>query len=1059
MNHRVGWVVLGAVVSVGLATALGYAQTEPAAQGDLRVLVFVDDVPADGVLVEIDGAEPRRTGRDGTVVFTLPEGAHTARLAVPRHILPAAQPGNDPVAASTGAIEVVGDEEVEVIVTLRADGRVLEVDVETAEARARVGARRSHEEFARKRASLPQGVVRGKVFERETEAPVVGARVFVRGAPVEAETDEDGAFQLALPEGRYDLTIIHQHYITINLKDVDVDANRPKELRVAADKASAQLDDLVVTAPHIEGGTAGLVMERRESASVDEVIGAEEMSRSGDGDAAGALRRVTGITVVGGQYVYVRGMGERYSATLLNGQAIPSPEPERRVIPLDLFSTDVLESVVIQKTPSPDSPGEFGGGVVLLRTRGFPDEFTLSVSASVGVLTTATFRARPSYQGGSTDFLGFDDGTRELPGEIREGSPLKEGNRFQPGFTLEELAELGRLLPNNYNVTDETVPPNAGLGLTIGMPFTIRGVRGGFLLSSSWDSDYGYSDAVNRRFVKSDVSEGGLALNNDFRVGDAGRTVSLGNIFVAGVVPAKGHEIKATTLLLRITDDEAGVLTGRSSDLGVDIRQYRLQFVERQLFTQQLIGTHTIAALGGAELEWRYAYSRASRYEPDRREYFYADASEDPDAPPYDFQISARPAGNQRIWSDLTDRIHDVGVDWMQPIGRWKLKTGGTLVTRKREFDALKLTFRAVSVLPPEYRRLDPESIWAEEHLNAEDGWVLEDTTQPTDAYTADQDLQAGYLMAIVPITKTIELMTGARVERSRQHVATFSRFNADLVPTEAELDDTDVLPSVTGKWQATEEVIVRAGYGRTVTRPDFRELSNSEYRDVLTAIRYKGNPLLVRGTIDHVDVRGEYYFSTDEVASVAAFYKSFTNPVEQVEEPAVDHTVSWDNAAGATNVGVELELRRRFGLLGGRFDDAFGALNLAFIRSQVDLGDSAGVSTSLERPLQGQSPYVVNLQLGYDDAAGSGITAVVLYNVFGPRIRQVGRNGVPDIYEEPFHQLDFVYRHKLGGGWRVSFKAGNLLDQEVVFTQGIKQPKRYRNGRSFGFSLSWNYD
>ncbi len=1044
------------------ATAAHAQPADSAADvGDLRVLVFVDAVPAAGVEVRVAGAPAIRTDRDGAATVVLTAGTHAVQLLVPRHVLPAARPGDEPIVVTTDAIDVIAGEEVEAIVSLDAAGAFRKMDVETA---VRGSDRQRAADFEKRRRNLPHGIVRGKIYSAEDTSPVAGARVFVRGAPVEAESDKKGAFQLELPEGKYDLVVIHPKYITINLEDVDVDANRPAELRVAAEPAAAQLEDFVVTAPHIEGGVASLVAERRESASVDEVIGVEEMSRSGDSDAAGALRRVTGITVVGGQFVYVRGMGERYSSTLLNGQAIPSPEPERRVIPLDLFSTDVLESVVIQKTPSPDTPGEFGGGVVRLRTKGFPSELTLKLEVSSGLVTTATFQDRPRYHGGSTDFLGFDDGDRQLPETIRDNSPLREGNRFQEGFSVEELAEMGRLLPNNYAVIDETIRPDQGLGLTLGNKFSVRGKPGGFLLSIGWDNDYGYSEQINRRFVASDTAEGGLELNNDFLVRELGQSVGVSGIFVAGLEPAENHEIRSTTLVLRITDSETGIVTGRSDDLGRDIEQFRLHFVERQLVTQQVTGEHEIDALNKGVLEWRYAYSRASRSEPDRREYFYADESADPDAPPSDFQISARPSGNQRIWNDLTDEIQDWGVDYTQPFGVWNklsgnVKVGGTLVFRDRRYDTLRLTLRAPRMLTPEDRRLGPEEIWAEANINAETGWILEDTTQPTDAYTAEQGIQAGYAMTTLPVTSRIEVTAGARIERSRQLVTTFSPFATDEEPLEAELDDTDILPSVTAKWQLTDELVLRGGYGRSVTRPDFRELAESQFRDVITATRYVGNPELERGTIDHADARVEYYFSSDEVASVAAFYKSFTDPIEQIDLGGVDRSVSWDNAESARNVGVEIELRRRFEFLGERYEELFGAANLAFINSQVTLGEEgAGVSTSKERALQGQSPYVVNLQLGYDDASDSGITAVLLYNVFGRRIRDVGRLGTPDVFEEPFHQLDFVYSHKLGDHWKIKLEAKNLLDQEIEFRQGPKVTRRYRNGRFFGFGAAWSY-
>ena len=1031
-------------------------------RGELRVLVFVESNPALGVSLEFAGAELALTNAEGAVVVTAPAGMVVPKLLVPRHLLSALPIEGAAIEVHLDALRIVASETVEVIVTLDLAGRARSVDVESPNS-SEVDAQAATS-FDERMKTQPVGLVRGLVYTGPSKTPVEGAGVFVRGVPRDAKSDAEGAFELLLPEGTYELVVIHPKYTTTRLVDVVVDANHPKELRIRLEEATPALEDFVVTAPHIEGGVATLVAERRESASVDEVIGAEEMSRSGDSDAAGALRRVTGITVVGGQFVYVRGMGERYSATLLNGQAIPSPEPERRVIPLDLFSTDILESVVIQKTPSPDSPAEFGGGVVLLRTKSFPEKFTLNASAGLGMVSTATFRGRPSHQGGSLDFLGTDDGGRALPQTIRDNSPLREGNLFQEGYTPEELAEMGKLLSVNYNVTDEIVSPDTSLSFSVGDRFEVAKRPMGYLLSLGHGRDHSFKSEVNRRFIASDTAEGGLELNNDFRIAELSQSVSGSGIFVAGFEPEKGDEIKSTTLLLRITDNETAQVTGRSDDLGQDIRRSRLRFVERQLFTQQFVGRHEIDRANKAIAEWRYSLSKAKRDEPDRREYFYADESIDADAPPSDFQISARPAGNQRVWSDLTDTIHDLGADYAQPFTLWNgaaavAKLGGSAIFREREYDTLRLTLRAPRMLQAEERRLSPNELWATENLNAEDGWVLEDTTQPTDAYSAEQQIAAAYAMVDVPIKSGIELRAGARVERSRQRVTTFSPFDNDQVPLETELDNTDVLPSILGKYQILAQLLLRGGYGRTVTRPDFRELSESQFRDVVTATRFVGNPELVRGTIDNFDARLEYYFSSDELVSLSGFYKRFDDPIEQIDLGGVDRSVSWDNAESATNIGLELESRGRLGFLSSRLSDVFASVNVALIKSQVVLGEGAsGVSTSKERALQGQSPYVVNIQLGYDDASVSGVSAVFLYNVFGARIRDVGRLGSPDIFEEPVHQLDFVYGHKLTDNWKLKLKAKNLLNQEVQFTQGIKTARTFHTGRAFSASLTWDW-
>ncbi len=1029
--------------------------------GELRMLVFAGATPLTGVTVEI-GNQSRVTNEEGSAVFSLPAATYVPHVLIPRALLPGAARTDGPVITSTVPMIVIEGEQIEAIITVDSSGKIQKADIETPGA-GRAAETRRAENFEERRRSGPQGIVRGIVFlgeQGEKRQPIADARVFVRGAPVEAVTDAEGTFKLELPEGTYDIVIIHSQYTTKNLEDVKVDANKPQDVRVRVEKATPQLEAFVVTAPHIEGGVASLVAERRESSSVDDVIGAAEMSRSGDADAAGALKRVTGITVVGGQFVYVRGMGERYSATLLNQHSVPSPEPERRVIPLDLFSTDVLESVVIQKTPSADVPGEFGGGLVLLRTKTFPEELTAAVSVSTGLVTNATFRERPSYEGGSLDFLGTDDGTRELPQKIRESSPIRAGNPVIPGYSPEERAQLGRLLSNNYNLRYKRVAPNLGLDAVIGDKLQLAGIPIGFLIAGSYDNVHQYREDVFRTYIPSTTSEGGLEVADDVVISDATNSISSSVIAVAGAEPAEGQLLKATTLLLRVSDDQAAASTGRNEDQGALIRRARLRFVERQVFSQQISGSHTLPQLTDATLDWRYAYSRAMRAEPDRREYLYVDESGG--ASPPDFRLSGITGENQRVWNDLSDQVHDAGVDYLQPFTVWgdlaaSAKFGGVITTRERQFDTLRLNFFAPRGFPAELNRQTLEEIWSPEHINADGGWILADATQATDAYTAEQQIQAGYAMATLPIATAVEVTAGARVERSRQRVSTFDPFANDDAAQQAELNNTDLLPSATAKWQISDELVLRGGYGRTLTRPDFRELSESEYRDVVTNRRYKGNPELQRGTIDNIDARLEYYFSTDELASISAFYKAFRDPIEQIDTATTDRTISWQNVDSARNLGVELELRRRFGFVADSLDEVFAAVNVALIQSQVSIGED-NVSTSKSRPLQGQSPYVINLQGGYDDEGDSGLTATFLYNVYGRRIRDVGRYQTPDVYEQPYHQLDFVLSQKFGDGWRVKFKAKNLLDQEVQFLQSTRVQRSYRSGRAFTISLGWSY-
>jgi hypothetical protein len=1023
-----------------------------------HVVVFVKDVPTPGVRVLVDGRdEGVVTNEDGAAdVEVAKTGTRTLRFVIPPEALPAGPGG--PVGMELPHVEFVIGETIEIIVTLTAAGEIDTVALEGAGARAAEIA--AAEAFRKAQAERPRGTLVGQVVGVETQQPVAGAQVFVRGTMLEARTDATGAFKLELPEGQYDLSVIHASFSTQSQSGVVVQGGQTTRTRIELSPASVELETFVVLAPHIEGSMASLVQERRESSAVSDVIGAQEMSRAGASDAAGALRRVTGINVVGGRFIYVRGMGERYSSTLLNGQLAPSPDPERRVIPLDLFPIQVLEGVLIQKTFSPDLPAEFGGGAVQLRTRSYPDRFVFNLGIQGGLTTSTTFTERPAYEGGRLDWLGTDDGTRTLPENLRTAGKLRQGNPLVPGFSKDDLAGFGRQLPNIWNVRDERVPVDKRLALTIGDRFKVGEVPIGVLASGIYSDSYQWTLTENRFFNASAAAEGGLALQDDVVINNLTRTISSAAILTAGSEYLPGQKLSATSLLLRVTDDSTDLVTGNDEDLGVEIRRARLRFQERQLFTQQVSGQQTLPFLNQALLDWRYGYSTALLDDPDRREYVYIDTDRRPDV--RDFQIGE---GTTRNYTDLKDELHNAGLDYTQPYGlaSWlagKAKLGGLWLERTRDVQTIRYVLDVnPRLIPTGVKRQSPEEIFQPAHYDGSRGIFIQDATQASDAYRADQTLQAGYLMTETSVHKAVDVMLGSRVERSRQQVTTFDPFDPSR-EVRSVLDNLDVLPAATAAYRLSGESLIRAGYGRTVSRPDFRELSPAPFLDVTTKSQFVGNPDLQRATIENYDLRMEHYFSAEELISAGVFYKHFENPIEVLIQGGTQTTFTWANAEAANNYGVEVEFRRQLGWLVPDLGDLYVASNVAFIRSQIDLGANPGAATSTKRALQGQAPYVVNAQIGYDDTVrrNLGTTVTLLYNITGPWIAQAGRFNAPDTFQEPFHQLDITFSQRLPMGFLLTARALNLLDPTIDRTQGGRLSQRFRLGRAIAVGLQWGF-
>lgn len=1034
-------------VGVGLLflTMLGAGATQTRAKGWLRGVAFAAQdrsAPAVGVPVTVVGYGTIRTGRDGSFQFALPGGYHWLRL---------------PHGKKTVHVWVMvyDGEATEVLLTL-APGKPAQIDAEVPR-----GARAIPRTAGKKGAKV---IVRGRVHHATLKTPIQGARVYARGSRSEGRSDARGWFTISLVPGTHDLTIIHAKYGTSRVRKLKVTRDKKGERRaivvVKMAPRSATLPDLVVTAPKIVGNTASLMDLRRSSNAVTDVIGAEQMAKQGDSDAAGALRRVTGITVVGGRFVYVRGLGERYSSTLLNGSTLPSPEPEKRVVPLDMFPTALLQKVVIQKTYSVNLPGEFGGGAVQLYTRGFPSKFTASLCLSLGWVVGTSFTKVLRYTGGVTDWLGIDDGTRRMPGAVRAASDrtkLVQRNALRPdvGFSAEELERFGEMMPNIWNLRKRVALPNLGLKATLGSSFKLFGKKAGFLVAFVYDNKW---DATNIRQTYTKVSDQGLEATHSYKMEDLENKITLAGILTLGVDLSKNHKIRLTSLVDRITDYEARRYEGYNSDLDDNIRVSRLRWVERMLMVHQLRGTHRFGQLRkrvDLDIGWRYTFSMAARDEPDRRETRFDQEASLPDR----WLLSDRPEGNERFFSELLDLNHDLGVDLTASFKPWrgltmKVKAGFNLVLKEREVDTrrYKYLMKGPQASDTDILALDPESIFSPQHIGP-DGFVYTEVTRNTDNYSANQQIWGFYATTLIPLPRRIEVIAGLRVEGSVQFVRTFQLFSATTELIDARLRTTDVLPVFGVNYKPTKKTVLRALYARTVSRPEFRELSPAIQNEVTGGRQIEGNPDLERAVLDNVDLRFEWYPKRGETISVALFYKHFDSPIEMTVEASAQHTVKPNNAQGAHNLGAEITVRKKLGFVHSKIKDVFVAGNVAAIWSQIVLPEE-GIQTSSRRPLQGQSPFVINLQLGYDNA-DLGTTVTVLYNVIGKRISEVGALGAPDIWEQPFHRLDLVYRQKLPRGFSITLKAKNILDLPVRFTQAQVRTETYRRGRVFTISAT----
>ena len=990
----------------------------------------------------------------GVTAHTDPSGAFLLSVS----------PGSATLTVSTEAghagaitdIPAFAGEVAEVLLTVYRDGRPATATIEAA---------------AGPRATEPVDDVVGSlegVVVDEAGSPLAGARVYVRGSAAEARTGPDGSFRLEVPVGARDLSVLRSGYVARTLDGVAVTEAGGTPLRIEMAEAGMALAEFRVSVPRIEGGEATLLAERQDATEVVDSLSAEQMTRRGDSSAASALQRVTGLTLVGGRYVYVRGLGERYSASLFNGSTLPSPEPGRRVVPLDLFPTAMLESVVIQKTYSPSMPAEFGGGVVRLRTRGVPDEPLLKVRVAGTYQHGTTGASGLGIDRGPTDWLGIGAGARALPDALASATadtPLQLRSNLpgSQGFTAEELETLGEAFPNRWGLDAVTARPDVTASVVGGRGWDVGGdSRIGFIAGTTYRNTWQQLAYTSTTY---NLDATTLSPQNDYVFDETTNAVGLSGIVHLAAELGADHTLSLTTTLTRDSESTALEGYGTEQDIGTDTRRQREQWVERQLFVQQAAGEHALPEVGGLEVEWRGALSYASRLEPDRRDILMQPVSGGDG-----WYLRYQGGGHGIFFSELADRVLDGGLDLRKPWGdtgpdptgwRGAATVGLQGVGRSRSVDVRRFRYDILSGGDStDWLNGEPEDIFTADNISNERLRVAEGTLS-TDNYAATHDIRGLYAQAETTAPWGTGLLVGARVERSVQEARTFQLFSEDSDPIIGRLATTDLLPAATLTQPLTGDAVerpmqLRLGYGRTLNRPDLRELSPSTYYDPRTLRETVGNPDLQRAVIDNLDARWEWYLSSDESLSVAVFGKRFTDPIELVVEVGAAGRVTAANAASATNNGVELDLRKSLGAgRGSWLDGLYLGANAAFIRSRVDLGAIGGSATSKERPLQGQSPWVTNLALSWE-GLDSPVTGSLLYNVAGPRITQVGVNGIPDQIAQPVHQLDAVVGWEFAPGWAARATGRNLLDSPRTETVGDAVALSFREGWRAGVGLSW---
>jgi hypothetical protein len=889
------------------------------------------------------------------------------------------------------------------------------------------------------------GRITGRVISGETSQPIQRAEVQVAGTLHRAMTDLDGRYFLPeIPPGRHTVEVRKIGFTPKNVTNVGVAADSTTLLDLSLTTAVFAVEAITVSADVERGTVSRALEEQRNALNIVNAVSAEQIARSPDSDASQAVQRVSGVTVQDGRYVFVRGLGERYTTTSLNGARIPSPEPEKRVVPLDLFPAGLLEGVTTSKTFTPDQPGDFSGAQVDLKTREFPANrvFTFSVSAGLNTAATGHTIARAPTTG--REWLGFGGSARRLPAAAREAGDLH-------GATQDEVNAILRSFRNVWNADAGDGYPKGSFGIALGGEDPVFGRRIGYIASLS----YGFDQEIRQNETKAVAvgdGQGGARAQNVYTGSTARTGVLWGGIVNLSTRLGSTSRLQFNNTYNRSAENEATRLSGVNEEFGYQLDITRLTFTERAVRSHQLRGEHLLG--DRHRFEWSGTYSRVQRDEPDR-----SDLADEAVVNPETGAVqrtrwfgAARSA--TRTFSELNEWSGETGGSLRFAFGapgrELAIKVGGGY--RRVERDADSRAFDIISGSLDETQRSAPaESLFDGRHA---DGSLLLRVNSNGGFYTATDDNVAGYVQLEVPLGGRVRLIGGARVERSALNVLSLSPFGEE---TPAGLRHTDVLPSVAANIALSRNSNLRLSASQTLSRPEYRELSPVSYFDVLGGLTVRGNPDLRRALIQNADLRWEAFPNPGEVVSLGVFAKRFQDPIEQIQQGGTGASeLSYVNAEAAHNYGVELEIRKSLGVLAEALTPFTVFGNTTLMKSDITPG-SEGVSalTTANRPMVGQAEYVVNAGLAYSNYRGT-VNATILYNVVGPRIVEAGVDPRPDTYEQERHVIDVSLRLPAFAGLALKLDARNLLDADYLRTQGTVIRHRYNAGRTFSLGFSW---
>lgn len=906
------------------------------------------------------------------------------------------------------------------------------------------------------------GIIKGTIIDKQTKEPLTGATVQLAGSTTGGVADMDGNYSLTIKNGTYTVTVKYIGYKTIEIKDVKVTAETTLNFELEPD--SQTLGEVSVVAQVKKNTEMSALTDQRRSLVVQSAVSAQQISRTQDKDASEVIRRVPGVSIIDERFVMVRGLSQRYNNVWINGSAVPSSEADSRAFSFDIIPSSQIDNMTIIKSPAPEYPADFTGGFILINTKDMPNENGFNISVGGGINDQTHGKDFFYSKGSTTDFLGFDNGLRSLNGGIKADLRHHEG-------TTDRIDLLSNGFDNNWSVKNRKPVSDLKIAMNYSHKWTSdNGRQYGLLVAANYSNTYkSYTDMENSMFGSYDVINHHSVYIRKSKDNQYNNDVRIGGMLNLSFQPRdQRHRIELKNIFNQIGKsrytDRYGF--GAQSHYAKSMEYF---YSSRTTYNGQLTGKHTF---DNSRWVWNAGYAFSNRNLPDRRRITLTDADDN-----NVFYLENPTTDLTRDYTYLYEHIasgnvnyqHDFHFGSFQPT----VKAGIYGEYRTRTYNTRQFNYQGGNEMPDGWKYMDMNDLLTDANYGANKLYLREEVDKTND-YIGHNTLGAGYIGVNLPIG-AFNVYAGVRYEYTNMELVRNTKPNEES-HSSLFYKYNDLLPSVNATYKLDEKQQLRVSYGKSVNRPEFREVSTSVYYDFEIASNVEGNTALKPAYIHNVDLRYEWYPTSGETVSVALFYKKFNDPIEwtyTVNGGGTDLTYSYTNARSANNYGIELDIRKNLDFIGLRnFSWAF---NGSLIKSEVQFSKG---SKEKDRAMQGQSPYLINTGIFYNHP-GLALNAAVMYNRIGKRIVGVGRtagttaggdvNTIPNSYEMPRNSIDLSISKKWG---KLEVKAGvrDLLGEDVKFKQFgnmtyegenieyEETTKSFKPGRGYNLSVSYSF-